>query len=187
MALLTMMVIQDPGKGPITSPWICPDVIQPRSTLIHQFGAARPAYGHNMTIYGHFGPFRGPMAPPNGHSGPGKGSQHIVPDVPGLDPTLIHADPPVWSRQACLWPQNYHLWPFWAVLRPYGAPNGHSRPGKGSQHIAPDVPGLDPTSIHADPPVWSCQACLWHNRAIYGLFEPFWDPMAGSTVKKSTK
>ena len=62
------------------------------------------------------------MAPHNGHSGPGKGSQHIVPDVPGLDPTLIHANPPVWSRQAYLWPQNDHLWPFWAVLRSYGAP-----------------------------------------------------------------
>ena len=123
------MAIPDPGKGPNTSSRMCPDLIQPRSTLIHQFGAAWPAYGHNTTIYGHIGPFGGPMAPPNGHSGPGKGSQHIAPDVPGLDPTLIHAD----------------------------------------------------------PQVWSCQACLWDNRAIYGLFEPFWDPMAGSTVKKSTK
>ena len=66
-------------------------------------------------------------------------------------------------------------------------PNGHSGPGKGSQHIALDVPRLDPTSIHADSPVWSRQACLWHNRAIYGLFEPFWDPTAGSTVKKIHK
>ena len=114
------MAIPDPGKGPNSSPRMCPDLIQPRSTQIHQFGAARSTYGHKMTIYGHFGPFWGPMAPPNGHSGPGKGSQHIVPDVPGLDPTLIHAD----------------------------------------------------------PPVWSCQACLWHNRAIYGIFEPFWDPLA---------
>ena len=101
---------------------IAPDVPGRDLTLIHQFGATRPAYGHNTTIYGHIGPFGGPMAPPNGHSGPGKGSQHIAPDVPGLDPTSIHADPPVWSRLACLWPQYDHLWPFRAVWRPYGAP-----------------------------------------------------------------
>ena len=51
------MAIPDLGKGTNTSPLMCRDLIQPRSTLIHQFGAARPAYGHNMTIYGHFGPF----------------------------------------------------------------------------------------------------------------------------------
>ena len=48
----------------------------------------------------------------NGHSGSGKRFQHIAPDVPGLDPTLIHADSPVWSPQACLWPQKDRLWPF---------------------------------------------------------------------------
>ena len=116
------MAILDAENGPNTSSRMCPDLIQPRSTLIHQFGAARPAYGPKRSISGNFGPFWGPMAPPNGHSRPGKGSQHIAPDVPGLDPTSIHADPPVWGRQACLWPQNYYLWPFWTVLRPYGAP-----------------------------------------------------------------
>ena len=30
---------------------------------------------------------------------------------------------------------------------------GHSGPGNRSQLIAPDVPGLDPTLIYADPPV----------------------------------
>ena len=45
----------------------------------------------------------------NGHSGSGKRFQHIAPDVPGLDPTLINADSPVWSPQACLWPQKDHL------------------------------------------------------------------------------
>ena len=106
------MAIPDPGKGPNTSPQMCTDLIQPRSTLIHQFGAARPAYGPKRSISGNFGPFWGPMAPPNGHSGPGKGSQHIVPDVHGLDPTSIHADPPVWSRQACIWPDV----PFMAIF-----------------------------------------------------------------------
>ena len=48
----------------------------------------------------------------DGHSGSGKRFQHIAPDVPGLDPTLIHADSPVWSPQACLWPQKDRLWPF---------------------------------------------------------------------------
>ena len=48
----------------------------------------------------------------NGHSGSGKRFQHIVLDVPGLDPTLIHADPPVCSCQARLWPQKDRLWPF---------------------------------------------------------------------------
>ena len=62
------------------------------------------------------------MAPPDGHSGPGKRLKHIAPDVPGLDPALIHADPPIWDHQACLWPQNDHLWPFEAILGPYGAP-----------------------------------------------------------------
>ena len=47
----------------------------------------------------------------NGHSGSGKRFQHIAPDVPGLDPTLIHADSLVWSPQASLWPQKDHLWP----------------------------------------------------------------------------
>ena len=113
----------------------------------------------------------------DGYSGSRKGSQHMAPEVPGRDPTLIHADPPEWSRQACLWPQYDHLWPFWAVLRSYGAPNGHSGPGNRSKHIAPNVPGLDPALIHADPPVWSHQTCLWPHkghlgpfRAISGLF-----------------
>ena len=106
------MAIPDLGKGPNTSPRMCTDLIQPRSTLIHQFGAARPAYGPKRSISGNFGPFWGPMAPPNGHYGPGKGSQHFAPDVHGLDPTLIHSDPPVWSCQACLWPQKGHFWPF---------------------------------------------------------------------------
>ena len=123
--------------------------------LIHQFGAAGPAYGHKRTIYGLLEPFRGPMVPPDGHSGCGKRFQHIAPDVPRLGPTLIHADPPVRSRQTCLWPQKGHLWPFGAIYGPYGAPDGHSVPGKRTQHIDPDVPGLDPTLIHADPPVWS--------------------------------
>ena len=30
---------------------------------------------------------------------PEKGLQHIAPDVPGLDSTLIHADPPVWEER----------------------------------------------------------------------------------------
>ena len=134
-----------------------------------------------MTIYGHFGPFWGPMAPPNGHSGPGKGSQHFAPDVHGLDPTSIHADPPVWSRQACLWPQKVHFCQFWGPMAP---PYGHSGPGKGSQHIVPDVDGLDPTSIHADPPVWSRQACIWPDVPFMAIFGQFlaikWVKMAGS-------
>ena len=68
-------------------------------SLIHQFEAAKAAYGHKMAIYGLFGPFWGPMAPPHGHFGPGKRFKHIALDVPGLDPALIHTDPPVGSRQ----------------------------------------------------------------------------------------
>ena len=55
------------------------------------------------SFYGFFGLFMA-LFNHDGHSGSRKGSQHIAPDVPGRDPTLIHADPPVWSRQACLWP-----------------------------------------------------------------------------------
>ena len=56
------MAIPDLGKGTNTSPPMCRDLIQPRSTLIHQFGAARPAYGHKRAIYGPFEPFWDPMA-----------------------------------------------------------------------------------------------------------------------------
>ena len=115
--------------------------------------------------------FCGPMATCYGHSGPGKGSQHIGPDVPGLDPTLIHADLPLWSRQACLWLKKGHFRPFWGYMAP---PYGHSGSGKGSQHIGTDVPGLDPTLIHADPPLWSRQACLWPQK---GHFRQFWGSM----------
>ena len=45
-----------------------------------------------------------------------KWSLHIPPDVPCLDPTLIHADPPFRSLQASLWPQEAHLWPFGQFL-----------------------------------------------------------------------
>ena len=94
-----LMAIPGPGKGPAHHPSFA--TLDP-TTLFHQFEAATPAFSHKMTIYGLFRPFWGPMAPPHGHSGPGKGSSHIVPDVPGLDPTLIHAVPPFRSRQARL-------------------------------------------------------------------------------------
>ena len=62
--------------------------------------------------------------------------------------------------------------------------NGHSGSGKRFQHIASDVPGLDPTLIHADPPVWSRQACLWPVLPIAAFFGQFlaikWVKMAGS-------
>ena len=132
-----LIAIPDPGKGPNTSSRMCPDLFQPRSTLIHQFGAARPAYGHNTTIYGHFGPFWGPMAPPNGHSGPGKRFQHIAPDVAGLDPTLIHADPPVWSRQRywfrSLWFSSYFE-PFLGPPTPQKWPNLQKKVGSLLNH-----------------------------------------------------
>ena len=67
------LAIPHPGKGSSTSPWMFPDLIEPWSMLIHQFGAAGPAYGHKRTIYGLLEPFRGPLVPPDGHSGPGKG------------------------------------------------------------------------------------------------------------------
>ena len=51
------MAIPDPENGPNTSPWMCPALIQPWSTLIHPFVAARVAYGHKRTIYGYFGQF----------------------------------------------------------------------------------------------------------------------------------
>ena len=66
----------------------------------------------------------------NGHSGSGKRFQHIAPDVPGLDPTLINADSPVWSPQACLWPQKDRLWPFRPFWSPLAPPDGLLGPGK---------------------------------------------------------
>ena len=68
------MAIPDTGKGPNTSSWMCSALIQPWSTLIHQFGAGRPAYGHWSAIYGLFRSLWGPIAPPYGRSGPGKRS-----------------------------------------------------------------------------------------------------------------
>ena len=56
------MAILDPGKGPNTLPRMCPDLIQPRSTQIHQFEAARPTYGNKRAIYGLFEPFWDPLA-----------------------------------------------------------------------------------------------------------------------------
>ena len=46
------------------------------------------------------------------------------------------------------------LWPFGLFIALLDH-DGHSGSGKRFQHIAPDVPGLDPTVNHADPPVWS--------------------------------
>ena len=58
-------------------------------------------------------------------------------------------------------------WPFLALLDH----DGHSEALKTFQHIASNVPGLDPTLIHADPPVWSRQASLWpQNDHLW----PFW-------------
>ena len=49
---------------------ICPDLLQPRSTQFHQFGATRSGYGQKMAHLGPFSPFRGPMAPPMATSDP---------------------------------------------------------------------------------------------------------------------
>ena len=51
------MAIPDPGKGPNTLSRMYPNLIQPWSTLIHQFGAARPAYGPKRAILAFFGQF----------------------------------------------------------------------------------------------------------------------------------
>ena len=51
------MAISDPGKGSNTSPWMCLDLIQPRSTLIHQLEAARGTdlgVCHFQAILSHF-------------------------------------------------------------------------------------------------------------------------------------
>ena len=108
-----------------------------------------------------------------------KRSQHIAPDVPGLDPTLIHTDPPIRSRQTCSGSQKGHLWPLEPFRGPMAPPDGHSGPGKWCQHIDPDVPGLDPTLIHADPPVWSRQTCLWPQKGHLWPFGAILGPYGG--------
>ena len=60
------MAIPDPEKGLNPSPWMCPRLIQPQSTLIHHFGGGRPTYGHKRAIYGllsHFGTLWRPRWP----------------------------------------------------------------------------------------------------------------------------
>ena len=102
------MAIPDPEKGPNPSPWMCPRLIQPQSTLIHQFGGGRPTYGHKRAIYGLFEPFWDPLAPPMAIPDLGKGPN----TSPWMCPNLIHSDPPVWSCQACIWPDV----PFMAIF-----------------------------------------------------------------------
>ena len=111
------------------------------------------------------------MAPPDGHSGPGNRSQHIAPDVPGLDPTLIHADPPVWSRQTCLWPQKGHLWHFGAILGPYGAPQW---PFRTREKVPTHRPGCALTWSNLYPHWSTCLELPGLLVATKGPFMAFW-------------
>ena len=132
--------------------------------------------GGTLGIYGIFRPFWTPQWQFRN----GKRCQHTALDVPCFDPTLIHAMLLVWSLRDCLWPYMTNLWHFLAILDPYGAPRWQFWNGKMCQHTAPDVSYLDPTWIHQDPAIWSCQGRLWpempdlwHFGVIFG---PPWAP-----------
>ena len=116
------MAIPDPGKGPNTLPRVGPNLIQPWSTLINQFGAARPTYGHKRAIYGllsHFGTLWRPRWP-------FQTRERVPTHRPGCARTWSNLDPR-WSTSlespGLLMAQQSHLWPFWAILGPYGGLN----------------------------------------------------------------
>ena len=121
-----------------------------------------------MAIIGHFGA----ISRPGGYKLVDQGwinLGHTHGDVLGLFPgsgMAIRGRPMVQKGVlAFLWPLDF-VWLFWTMM---AIPD----PEKRFQHIASDVPGLDPTLIHADPPVWSRQACLWPQNDHYGIFRPF--------------
>ena len=78
-----------------------------------------------------------------------------------LDPTFIHWNPAIWSCQGTLWPEMPDLWHFGSFLASLGAPSDYFGGSKWHQLAAPDVSYLDPTLIHAVPPIWSLQGSLW--------------------------
>ena len=88
----------------IASPQTCPDLIQPCSTMLHQFRAKRPSCHLKMAILGHSGPYLGPLTPSGGHSWPMNGSitsRWVCPD-------LLHPFPHLWQ-------QNGHFGPSWTT------------------------------------------------------------------------
>merc|ERR1711989_150561 len=171
------MAIPDPGKGPNPSPWMCPRLIQPISTLIHHFSATRLAYGHKMAINGHLWPFRiifkalwrPPMAIPDPGKGPNS-SPRMCPDLIQPRSTQIHqfgAARSTYGHKRAI----YGLFePFWDPLAP---PMAIPDLGKGpntSPWMCPNLIQPISTLIHH---FGGGRPTYGHKRAICGLYEPF--------------
>ena len=108
------------GNGFITSHWMCPNLFQPCSTLIHQFGAPRPAYGHKMAILAHLSHFEGIWRPPMVIIDPGKGpntSPRVCPNLFQPCSTLFHQ---FGTTRSAFGRKR----PFLAVLDPVWGPSG---------------------------------------------------------------
>ena len=62
----THMALPDQRNGFNASPGMCPDLFHPCSTLFHQFGATRSAYGRKRPFLAVLDLFGGPLAHPYG-------------------------------------------------------------------------------------------------------------------------
>ena len=100
------MALPDLQNCSNASPGMCPDLIHPYSTLFHQFGATRSAYGPKRLFLAVLDPFGSPLAHPHGPPWPPKRFQCNTRDVPWLVPPLFHTVPPVWNHQIRFWPKK---------------------------------------------------------------------------------
>ena len=100
------MALPDLQNCSNASPGMCPDLIHPYSTLFHQFGATRSAYGPKRLFLAVLDPFGSPLAHPHGPPWPPKRFQCNTRNVPWLIPPLFHTVPPVWNHQIRFWPKK---------------------------------------------------------------------------------
>ena len=119
----TQMALTDPENCSNASPGMCPDLFHPCSTLFHQFGATRSAYGPKRPFWTLWGPSGTPIWPslnrktvPIHHWGCALTCSTLVP----LCSTSLEPPDPLMAEKG-------RFWLFWTLFgsplaHPYGLP-----------------------------------------------------------------
>ena len=125
----THMALPDQRNGFNASPGMCPDLFHPCSTLFHQFGATRSAYGRKRPFLAVLDPVWGPSGAPiwpsltretvsMHHQGYALPCSTLVP----LCSTSL--EPP-----DSLMAQKGRFWPFWTLFGHITGRNGWNKSG----------------------------------------------------------